>query len=100
MVTLSSWLSTAWAETTPDYFFGKWEIRTYGYNLKKDGALIVFNPDDGSKLDEGTWHLDGDKIVIKTGSIGVQSVKFRIVSKDSWEWISTKDRIWDATRLK
>ena len=84
---------------TPSYFEGKWEIRTYGYNFKKDGSLIRFNPDDGKKLGDGEWRIEANQLVISQDGT-TQKVDVKIISTDSWEWISKKDRVWDATRIK
>jgi hypothetical protein len=82
-----------------DYFFGKWEIRTYGYKFDSDGTVVIFNPDDGATLSEGKWGFNGKLLTLDTET-GKQVVKVNILSKDSWEWISSKDRVWEATRLK
>ena len=95
----------SWAGEPPtgdkstQYLIGKWEIRTYGYHFKADGTFDLFNPDDGSKLGEGTWSAKRNQLHIsKEGKD--QDVKFKIISKDEWEWITTPDRTWEATRIQ
>ena len=80
------------------YLIGKWEVRTYGYHFKADGTFDLFNPDDGSKLGEGTWSIMGNRLHISIDGKH-QDVEFKIISKDKWEWISTPDRSWEATRI-
>ena len=95
----------SWAGDPPtgdkstQYFIGKWEIRTYGYHFKADGTFDLFNPDDGSKLGEGTWSAKGNQLHISTEGKD-QDVKFKIISQDEWVWIVTPDRTWEATRIQ
>jgi hypothetical protein len=87
------------AQIAPSYFEGKWEIRTYGYNFKKDGNLILFNPDDGEKLEDGKWKIEGNQLIASVG-ITKKFPNIKITSPDSWEWIDKKDETWEATRIK
>ena len=78
---------------------GKWEVRTYGYSFLPDGTCSTFNPDNNEVLDTGTWSLKGKKLTMAWQTTGKQTVGVNFLSKDSWEWQSTPERVWEATRL-
>ena len=86
-------------DKSTQYLIGKWEIRTYGYHFKADGTMELFNPDDGSKLGEGTWSAKGSQLHISTDGKD-QDVEFKIISEDEWEWIVAPDRTWEAARIE
>jgi hypothetical protein len=86
-------------EAVMRHIIGKWEIRTYGHQFKKDGAYILFNPDDGSILANGKWKIKDARLCLACDG-KEQLVKVKITGPDSWEWQSAPDRIWEANRIK
>lgn len=78
---------------------GRWEIRTYGHEFNADGTMSMFNPENGEILEKGTWSVQGDKLSMNWESSRPQKVRIKFVSPDLWEWHSTKDRVWTATRI-
>jgi len=78
---------------------GKWEIRTYGHEFNADGTMSMFNPENGEVLEKGTWSVQGDKLSMDWESSRPQKVRIKFLSPDLWEWHSTNDRIWEATRI-
>jgi hypothetical protein len=81
------------------HIIGKWEIRTYGYEFKKDGTYILFNPDNGSVLVNGKWKVKDSRLYLVSEG-REQLAKLKITGPDSWEWQSSPDRIWEANRIK
>jgi hypothetical protein len=81
------------------HIIGKWEVRTYGYQFKKDGTYILFNPDDGSVLANGKWKVKDSRLYLASEG-REQLAKIKITGPDSWEWKSSPDRIWEANRIK
>ena len=86
----------------PRLILGKWEIRTYGHYYRPDGTVVIFNPDNSEIMEKGTWSLAGDKLSMNWEERERplrQKVRIKFISPDSWEWYSTKGRVWDATRM-
>ncbi len=86
-------------DSYPQLIVGRWEIRTYGNTFRADGVCYLFNPDNDEILDTGTWSIKGTRLSMNWQDLGKQNVGVKFLSKDSWEWQSTPERIWEATRL-